>query len=67
MPASHRRTCCVGDATAAHHEHVPAYVNEQTWRFNHRKDSEWERFDAAMRQIVGKQLTYSELTDGAKR
>lgn len=56
-----------GTYVKAHHEHLAAYVNEQTWRFNHRKDNEWERFDAAMRQIVGKRLTYKELTDGATR
>jgi transposase-like protein len=48
-------------------EHLPAYVNEQTFRFNNRKLSEWERFESAMRAIVGKRLTYSELTDGATR
>jgi len=48
-------------------EHLGAYVDEAVFRFNVRHDSEWERFDAAMRLIVGKRLTYSELTGGAKR
>lgn len=47
--------------------HLPAYVDEQVFRFNHRDESEWARFDAAMRLIVGKRLTYAALTDGAKR
>ena len=48
-------------------EHLQAYVDEQVWRFNHRKDSDWERFDRAMNLIVGKRLTYEMLTDGATR
>lgn len=48
-------------------EHLASYVDEQVFRFNHREDSDWERFDKAMRLIVGKRLTYSELTDGAVR
>jgi transposase-like protein/IS1 family transposase len=48
-------------------KHLDAYVNEAVYRFNIRRDSEWERFDGAMRRIVGKRLTYSELTDGATR
>ncbi len=50
------------------------YVDEQSFRFNNRKDAEGEvisdaeRFVTAMRQIVGKRLTYSELTGvGAAR
>lgn len=48
-------------------KHLEAYVQEQVYRFNHRKQSEWERFDAAMRLIVGKRLTYAALTGGAVR
>lgn len=48
-------------------EHLQAYVDEAVFRFNVRKLDEWQRFDKAMRLIVGKRLTYSELTDGAKR
>jgi hypothetical protein len=48
--------------------HLDRYVDEQAFRFNHRKDSEGkkltdgERFDAALARIGGKRLTYSELT-----
>jgi transposase-like protein len=56
-----------GTYIKAHHEHLPAYVDEQVWRFNNRKESEWARFEKAMRGIVGKRLTYSTLTDGATR
>jgi transposase-like protein len=48
--------------------HLFRYVDEQAFRFNHRKDAEGkkltdgERFDAALARIGGKRLTYSELT-----
>ena len=48
-------------------EHLQAYVDETTFRFNHKNQGEWQRFEAAMSLIVGKRLTYSELTDGAVR
>lgn len=48
-------------------EHLEAYVDETVFRFNHRKETDWERFNRAMHLIVGKRLTYSELTDGAVR
>jgi hypothetical protein len=48
-------------------EHLAAYLDEAVFRFNNRKETDWERFDRAMHLIVGKRLTYSELTDGAVR
>jgi transposase-like protein len=48
--------------------HLFRYVDEQAFRFNHRKDAEGkkltdgERFNAALARISGKRLTYSELT-----
>jgi len=47
--------------------HLFRYVDEQAFRFNNRatKDNplnDSDRFDCAVRQIVGKRLTYSELT-----
>jgi transposase-like protein len=47
--------------------HLFRYVDEQAFRFNNRKDADGEpltdadRFDLAIRQIVGKRLTYAEL------
>ena len=47
--------------------HLFRYVDEQAFRFNHRKDAEGEllndsdRFVAAMRQIVGRRLTWKQL------
>jgi transposase-like protein len=48
--------------------HLQAYVDEQVFRFNNRRDSDdapltdSDRFDAAVRQIVGKRLTWAEVT-----
>jgi transposase-like protein len=48
--------------------HLKRYVDEQVFRFNNRKHedktpvTDGERFAQAMRQIVGKRLTYSDLT-----
>jgi hypothetical protein len=47
--------------------HLFRYVDEQAFRFNNRATrdnplNDSDRFDAAIRQIVGKRLTYSELT-----
>ena len=48
--------------------HLFRYVDEQSFRFNNRKDEEGEllkdadRFDRLVMQIVGKRLTYSQLT-----
>jgi transposase-like protein len=47
--------------------HLQAYVDEQVFRFNNRKDadgepiSDAERFTTFLRQIVGLRLTYNEL------
>jgi transposase-like protein len=47
--------------------HLQAYVDEQVFRFNNRKDangepiSDAERFTTFMKQIVGLRLTYNEL------
>ncbi|HXJ87770.1 MAG TPA: IS1595 family transposase [Candidatus Binatia bacterium] len=48
--------------------HLSRYVDEQAFRFNHRKRedrtkmTDGERFTQAMRLIVGRRLTYSDLT-----
>jgi transposase-like protein len=42
--------------------HLFRYVDEQVFRFNHRKNmKDADRFTLAMSQIAGKRLTYSEL------
>lgn len=43
--------------------HLERYVDEQVFRYNHRKHmDDGQRFDLATRQIVGKRLTWKELT-----
>ncbi len=42
--------------------HPFRYIDEQAFRFNERELTDAERFAIVMRQIVGKHLTYAELT-----
>jgi len=43
--------------------HLDRYVDEQVFRFNHRRNmKDADRFALAMSQVAGKRLTYSELT-----
>ena len=42
--------------------HLQAYADEQCFRFNNRKLTDAERFAIVMTQIVGRRLTYDELT-----
>lgn len=43
--------------------HLFRYLDEQAFRYNNRRDmSDSDRFVAVMNQIVGKRLTYAELT-----
>jgi transposase-like protein len=42
--------------------HLFRYLDEQAFRYNHRKMSDGERFDIMVRQIVGKRLTWNQLT-----
>jgi transposase-like protein len=43
--------------------HLFRYLDEQAFRYNHRKGLNYgQRFDLAVRQIVGKRLTWDQLT-----
>jgi transposase-like protein len=42
--------------------HLFRYLDEQAYRFNNRKMTDSERFDVAVRGIVGKRLTWDHLT-----
>jgi transposase-like protein len=42
--------------------HLDAYLNEQVFRFNHRKYNDAGRFLTIMAQVVGRRLTYETLT-----
>lgn len=42
--------------------HLFRYIDEQAFRFNNRKLTDGERFTEGIKQIVGRRLTYEELT-----
>jgi transposase-like protein len=42
--------------------HLFRYIDEQAFRYNNRKATDAERFAAVMKQIVGRRVTYKELT-----
>lgn len=42
--------------------HLFRYLDEQTFRFNERKGKDGDRFRTVTEQVVGKRLTYEELT-----
>ncbi len=44
--------------------HLGRYVDEQVFRFNEREGSDANRFTAALSRVMGKRLTYRELTNG---
>ena len=43
--------------------HLFRYLDEQVFRYNHRRNmNDGQRFDLAVRQIIGKRLTWNQLT-----
>jgi transposase-like protein len=42
--------------------HLFRYLDEQSFRYNNRKDDTADRFKLALSQIVGKRLTFAEVT-----
>jgi len=42
--------------------HLFRYLDEQSFRFNKRKLSDGERFSIVAKQVIGRRLTYAELT-----
>jgi transposase-like protein len=46
--------------------HLFRYLDEQAFRYNHRKMNDSDRFDIVVRQIVGKRLTWDQLTGNAE-
>jgi len=42
--------------------HLQAYADEQCFRFNERKTTDFDRFAGVMKQIVGRRVTYKEVT-----
>jgi transposase-like protein len=46
--------------------HLFRYLDEQAFRYNNRKMTDAERFAVVMKQIVGRRITYKELTGKAE-
>ena len=46
--------------------HMFRYLDEQCFRFNERFGNDGDRFETVMKQIVGKRLTYKDLTGKAE-
>lgn len=42
--------------------HLFRYLDEQAFRYNNRTMTDGERFVAVMKQIVGRRVTYKQLT-----
>jgi len=42
--------------------HLFRYLDEQSYRYNNRNMSDFERFKMAASQVVGKRLTWDRLT-----
>ena len=42
--------------------HLSRYVDEQVFRFNNRQAKDGQRFAKVLRRVMGKRLTYAELT-----
>ena len=57
------KRCINGTYVSVEPFHLFRYLDEQTFRYNNRKDlNDGQRFALAMTQVAGKRLTYSELT-----
>ena len=52
-----------GTYVSVEDEHLDRYVNEQEFRYNNRKGNDYDRFEAVVKAVSGKRLTYDELTD----
>jgi transposase-like protein len=60
------KRCVKGTWTHFEDEHIAAYLEEESFRFNNRSDTDSERFTKLVGAISGKRLTYKELTGKAK-
>jgi hypothetical protein len=41
--------------------HLDRYLDEECWRFNFRRLTDGQRFNAVMQGVVGKRITYRRL------
>lgn len=56
------KRCLRGTYIHVDTEHLFRYLDEQTFRFDHRKETDAERFVRAVSNIVDKNITYNKLT-----
>jgi transposase-like protein len=57
------KRCINGTYVSVEPFHLHRYLDEQAFRYNHRKDmNDGDRFSLAVSQIVGKRVMYKELT-----
>jgi transposase-like protein len=50
-----------GTYVAVEPEHLFRYVDEQAWRFNHRKGGDGDRFEEVLTGVKGKRITYNSM------
>lgn len=56
------KRCLNGTYVSVEAAHLPAYLDEEAFRFNERKDNDSGRFRKAMGGVDGRRLTYANLT-----
>jgi len=56
------KRCISGTYVSVEPLHLFRYLDEQSYRFNNRKMTDGERFREAVKGVVGKRLTYEQLT-----
>ena len=60
LELAHARSECT--YVAVEPSQMDAYVDEQVFRYNTRRDSDSKRFTKVLSQLASKRLTYAELT-----
>jgi hypothetical protein len=55
-----------GTSSSVEPFHLFRYLDEQVFRYNNRKMNDGDRFDIVVREIVGKRLTWNQLTGKAE-
>jgi transposase-like protein len=60
------KRCVKGTWVDVEDQHLAEYLEEETFRFNHRSETDGERFKKVVGAIAGKRITYKQLTGKAK-
>ena len=59
--------CCKGTYVSVEPFHLFRYLDEQAFRFNNRQDlDDRDRFDLAVPQVIGKRLTFADVTGNSE-